>query len=142
MKSEPKIVVNIDALPIDMSIRVKTFKVSGIDISARPLNAEDFWILKVIYPQWDTHNAFDLLDMYYDKAFVLLAWLGTRRDTLGMQDMSLMNSILCTETIPEWEPILMYILDVGFVRGKSGDCPPKQDDWQRQLKNMKDTGAV
>ena len=46
--------VNVDADPITTANRMGTFRVGGKTIHARPLNVEDYWLLKANFVDWTT----------------------------------------------------------------------------------------
>ena len=132
---------NVDQLAIETSILVKHFEVCDQTIHARPLNTDDYWILKAVFPNWETLDVFDLLHKYQFEAGVMCVWLGTRRDTLAMRSKAAVDDLILPVDEVKWQDVLVHIISIDFVSSENGCglCPtPKPpNDTLTQLKNMK-----
>ena len=129
--------VNVDADPISTANRMGTFLVGDKTIHARPLNAEDYWLLKSIFWDWTTLELIDLLKETKNNAFNFIIWLGTRRDSITLRDFNVVNSIVC-EPYERWMQVLDHITSVAFVTENSsffGETK-KPENLLLQLKNM------
>ena len=130
---------NVDQLAIETSILVKQFEVCDQTIHARPLNTDDFWILKAVFPNWETLDVLDLLHKYQFEAGKMCIWLASRRDTLAMRSKDAVDDLVLTDDEIKWRDVLAHIISVEFVSNDSELCPtPKPpNDTLTQLKNMK-----
>ena len=129
--------VNVDADPITTGNRMGTFRVGDKTIHARPLNAEDYWLLKAIFLEWTTLDLSDLLKETKNNAFNFIIWLGTRRDAITLRDKNAVNMIVC-EPYDRWFEVFDHITSVAFVTENSsffGETK-KPENLLLQLKNM------
>ena len=129
--------VNVDADPITTANRMGTFRVGDKTIHARPLNSEDYWLLKAIFVDWTTLELIDLLKEGKNNAFNFIIWLGTRRDSITLRNFNVVNSIVC-EPYDRWMQVLNHITDVVFVTENSAffGKTKEPEDLLLQLKNM------
>ena len=129
--------VNVDADPITTANRMGTFRVGDKTIHARPLNSEDYWLLKANFVDWTTLELSDLLKENKIKAFVFIVWLGTRRDSITLRNFNVVNSIVC-EPYERWMQVLDHITSVAFVTDDSAffGKTKEPENLLLQLKNM------
>ena len=132
---------NIDAPPIETSILTQEFTFGDLIIHARPLNTEDYWILKSVFPSWDTLDVLDLLQKFQFEAGKMCIWLGTRRGTLALRSKAAVDDLVLPEDEVKWQDVLVHIISIDFVSSENGSglCPKIEtpNDPLTQLKKMK-----
>ena len=129
--------VNVDADPITTGNRMGTFSVGDKTIHARPLNSEDYWLLKAIFVDWTTLELIDLLKEGKNNAFNFIIWLGTRRDSITLRNFNAVNILVC-EPYERWSQVFDHITSVAFVTSDSAffGKTKEPEDLLLQLKNM------
>ena len=135
-------ITNVDQPAIETSLLGKHFDVDGNPVFARPLNADDYWILKAVFPEWTTLETSDLLNDFGFDALLFCIWLGVRRDTLKMRSKASVDRMIQPFEYMSWNEVLSHIVKVPFVSSENSTWgSTKPEDTLTKLKNM-ETGNV
>lgn len=128
-------IVNVDTAAINNGIWTQEFIVEGAQVWARPLNADDFWMLKALFPDWATLNVLDLFDEDCVKVevFVWIVWLGVRRDTFRFRSKRNAENHISNKNLSEWKAVFEHIIDVEFVSSELSKYEPPLIDQLKKL---------
>ena len=132
---------NIDHPAIETSLLTREFAIDDLIIHVRPLDTDDYWFLKAVFPNWETLEVLDLLQKFHFEAVKMCIWLGTRRSTLAMRSKAAVDDLVLPVDEVKWQDILVHIISIQFVSSENGTglCPKIEtpNDPLTQLKNMK-----
>ena len=94
---------------------VQKFDVMGVEIKARPLNDDDFSMLKVNFPKWQTDDVIDLLSIEGTDAFLVCLSLAIGEHTPVKNIEMMVNQVVSSGTYDPLMPVIIYILFKGKI---------------------------